>query len=215
MRVDYNKPYLLIVDPRINVKNHIFYDYKNRTTDLHIFMSGKSLPANDLGKMKYSQSPETYDLMVYSNVIDENLLSYDYFPSLLPAPIVNKRCLDILKQICGSDFQYFPITISNEHQSKKPIILINQYWLINITKTIDSIDLEKSTYCFDEYGSIDSFDSMYFKNNKFLEGQPYIARERLYPSNIVVSDFLKSEFDKHKIEGCKFITDEEYNKIIL
>lgn len=118
-------------------------------TDSLIFMRGKRLPCEDVGQIKCSLDPKEYDLIFVSEVRPEEFTKFNCLPNNAASmpPLVNKKVLDILNKHCHEDIQAFPATIIPDKNSKYSFEN-HDYWLINITKLVDAIDLEKSALSF-------------------------------------------------------------------
>ncbi len=212
MREYYPKLYILNYDTNVPYKYFAVYDHKERTTEDLIFMSGERLPKSDIGQLNYSQDPSTYDLIYSVNAERKDLSKYDYLPSS-PSPIINKKALDILLNLCPNDFQFFPVCLESGEMVKEPFIIENEFWLININKLVDTIDLENSTLTLDDDNKIEDIRHLVFKERSMQDRAIHLARERLYRPHIIASLQLKEAFEKHKIKGCEFLTDEQYNRL--
>lgn len=210
--INYSKPYKLEYDSSTPQSCRAYYDHKIRQTNYIIFMEGIILPGTDEGRIKFSQDPSTYDLIYDIETDEERVRKYDYLPVYTPAPVINTRTLKILQELCPDNFQAFPAIIESSEKAKRSFKIENEYWVINITKLIDTIDMEKSKLKLDEGGEIEDIRYLVFKEGVMQEGSILLARERLYRPHIMVSSILKEAFEKHKIKGCEFVTDEQYNR---
>lgn len=209
----YNKPYLWEDAAKIPQMCYAYYNWRERQTNYSIFMSGSALPKPDIGKVHYSQDPNTYDLIFDVQAEETRIRDYDCLPNNSTAPLVNKRVLNILESLCPHDFQAFPAIIRN--QGKKgvmPYSIEGEYWVVNIVNVIDAIDITNSRLTFDEDEDINDIRSINFKEGVLQEGSILLARERLYNPHIMVSPRIKEAFKAAKIKGASFVTDEEYNR---
>ena len=176
-------------------------------------MSGKPLPKPDIGQMPYSQDPATYDLIFDVQVEEARIRSYDCLPNNAAGPLVNKRVLQLLQEMCPNDFQAFPAIIhSRQHKPITPYVIENEYWLINVTKLVDCINTDHSQLTFRDNGDIEDIRFIAFKESCMQNGPVLLARERRYRAHIFVSPLIKDAFKKAKIKGARFVTDEEYNR---
>jgi hypothetical protein len=213
MSESYNKPYLWKRDPRIPEKCYGFYNWKERKTDSLIFMEGINLPASDIGKIHFSQDPATYDLVFDVQVEEARIRSYDCLSNNTAGPLVNKRVLELLQEMCPNDFQAFPAVIrSKQDKPITPYVIKDEYWLINVTKLVDCIDTDHSQLTFRDNGEIDDIRAIVFKEGCMQNDPVLLARERRYRPHIFVSPLIKDAFKKAKIKGARFVTDEEYNR---
>jgi hypothetical protein len=213
MSKSYNKPYLWKRDPRIPEKCYTYYNWKERKTNYLIFMEGIQLPASDIGKIHFSQDPATYDLIFDVQVEEARIRSYDCLPNNAAGLLVNKRILELLQEMCPNDFQAFPAIIRS--RKDKPIeayVIEDEYWLINVTKLVDCINIDQSQLTLDDNGEIEDIRSIVFKGGCMQNGPILLARERRYVPHILVSPLIKDAFKKAKIKGARFVTDEEYNR---
>ena len=212
MSQHYPKLYILNYAYDVPYKYFAVYDHEKRETENVIFMSGKRLPKSDVGRLRYSQDPSTYDLIYSVNAERQELFKYDYLPSS-PAPIVNKKALDVLLELCPNDFQFFPVIIESGSKVKTPFMIKNDYWLININKLVDAIDLESSQLTFSHENEIEDIRHIILEEQSLSSEKIHLARERSYRGLMLASPELKDAFVKHKIKGCQFLTDEQYNQI--
>ena len=198
-----------------NCKNKHIMDYnwrprKERITDIYIFMGGKHLPSQDVGRLRYSQDPKDYELIFQSACQPKEFLKFDCLPNNGTAPLVNKKVLDIFNKLCPNDIQAFQATIIPDKKSKHNFEN-HDYWLINITKQIDVIDLENSELSFFEEApsSISSIKRLVFLNNVNTD-TCFIARVPNRCSLEIVSPSLAKAFKDAKVTGVSFIEDKEY-----
>lgn len=212
MNLYYPKLYILNYAYDVPHKYFAVYDHEKCATENMIFMSGKRLPKPDVGKLRYSQDPSTYDLVYSVNAERTELSKYDYLPSS-PAPIVNKRILDVLLELCPDDFQFFPVIIESGSKVKTAFIIENEYWLININKLVDALDLENSELTFSHENEVEDIRYILLKEQLLSSEKIHLARECSYRGLMLASPELKNAFVKHKIKGCQFLTDEQYNKV--
>lgn len=189
-------------------KLFVLYDWKVRKTDKIIFWQGRSLPF-DSGNPNMEctkQDPKDYDLILSTEGEEERLLKYDLLPNTMGTPIVSKRALDLLLDLCPKDIQAFPAVIEGRN-AKHPFVN-HDYVVLNITHTVDAIDREKSILRFYEDNiEIKRIKSLVFKEN--CMNSHHISRLKGYEQDILVSPTLVDLFKKHKIKGALFLTDEQ------
>lgn len=191
-------------------KHILDYKWRERVTDIYIFMGGKILPSPDVGRLRYSQDPKDYDLIFESACQPKEFLKFDCLPNNGTAPLVNKKVLDIFNKLCPNDIQAFQATIIPDKKSKHRF-QNHDYWLINITKQMDVIDLENSELSFFEEApsSISSIKRLLFLNNVNTD-TCFIARAPNRCSLEIVSPSLAQAFKDAKVTGVRFIEDKEY-----
>lgn len=149
-----------------------------------------------------------YNLTFYSKVSEARLVKLDALPTTLVSPVVNKKIIDILKEICGKDvFQELPVHIKNDPEVKKITPFCNNdYYLINILKSEDVIDLQNSMPKYSTKKEfIIGFNKMRFKS-ECMSGQ-HLVRAKNFPPMIVASRELGIVFNKAKIKGIEFYPD--------
>ncbi len=197
-----------------NFKERHYMDYNwrpmNERTNSYIFMGGRFLPCQDIGNLKYSQDPKDYDLTFASECLPKEFKRFDCLPNNGQAPLVNQKVLDILSRLCPDDFQAFPVVIVPEPGS--PHSFENHdYWLINITKQVEAIDLEKSILSFFEEmpNRVSSIKKLLFLNDKQFE-TPLIARIINDRSFEIVSPPLAQALKESNVTGVQFIEDKDY-----
>lgn len=193
-----NKPYVWWDAGNYPDQGLLEYNWRKQKTDDLIFMRAHSVPA------------ENYNLVLQCGIAEEKFKKFDILPNLTVAPIVNKHTVKILSQICPDNFQAFPVTIIN-----KPTITTYEnydYFLLNITQEVDSIDRNKSYLKFwDDGKDIRSIRKLVFKPGS-MNGV-YLAREKYFHPLLLISPTLVKVFQKEKIKGGRFITDlEAYNE---
>ncbi len=205
----YFKPYHF--SPYFKAWKHIIqFKSTERKTKALIFSNGKILPF-DSGNpnLEYTkQDPATYDLIFHAEVEPSVFCQYDNLKTMngMGLLLVNKKIITILQEICPDDFQVFPATIISD-KPKKFQFENHDYFVVNLTKTVDVVDEENSTFTCYENGNLDKIYKLtYIKNGM---GNAHIARQYNYRGEILVSPELAKRFKKEKVTGVKFKTDEE------
>ena len=162
-------------------KGLLEYDWRRRKTDRFIFMRSQFV------------SEDNYDLILECGIKEDRFQEFDILPNNIGSPIINQRTIKILSQICPDDFQAFPVTIIN-----KPKIIDyenHEYFLINITQEVDSIDREKSYLKFWEDGKrIRDIRKLFFKPG--CMGAIHLAREQYFHPLELISPTLVKAFKK-------------------
>ncbi|MDP3371288.1 MAG: hypothetical protein Q8S21_00095 [Candidatus Paracaedibacteraceae bacterium] len=207
--MSYNKPYLLCSSYR-TPKHMVNYKWRERTTDPFIFSQGNYLPydsGNDNLECTKTD-PSTYDLIFHSEVKPSVFTQYDNLANngggLL---LVNKKIIDILLQVCPDDIQIFPAIILPENP-KKMTFENHNYWVLNLTKTVDVIDKENSTYTQLENLGLKFPKTVTYVQNSM--GDVHIGRQYNYQPDVIASPELVKIFKREKITGLKFKKDNEY-----
>lgn len=203
------KPLIWRDAQNIEPDGHALFDNSLRKTDSYIFMGGKSLPNADIGELKYSQDPKDYDLIYTYRYSESHLKRFDCFPNTGQSPLVNRKVVDILNKLCPDDIQAFPATILPEpnsfHKFKN-----HDYWVINITKSLDAIDKEESNL---KYFS-ESLGGLPFGAKKLrlkpYEDKYYIARDKTLNTIELVSPALVQALKEVCVTGVEFIEDKDY-----
>lgn len=202
----YNKPYLWTYPGNFPQKAFLDYKWRQRKTNSYIFMQGLHLPC-DIGNPNFTatqQNPKDYDLQLEAQVTEEKLVTYDVLPNNTPAPVVNKRVLNLLMKYCPDDIQAFPVVIRNENP-KLPDFENHDYFLINITRLISDFDKENSRITY--HDGIEDVKKLRLKENCIPEYA--LARLEIFKPHEIVSPKLVSLFKKEKITGVKFEKDYE------
>ena len=125
------------------------------------------------------------------------LKKFDVLPNNSGAPLVNMQVISLLNEICKSSFQIIDVEIQTEDG------LLEGIKLLNITRLINTIDLEKSKYSLISGSkNIRSFQNKVHK----LEEIPsnLLARELLFKSHITVANDIFEAFSFYKIKGVQF-----------
>jgi hypothetical protein len=207
----YTKPYLLETTYRTD-KHMVDYQWKERKTKAFTFTYGKYLPC-DTGNpnLEYTKNdPKDYDLIFHAEVEPSIFCQYDNLANngngLL---LVNKKIIDILTSVCPNDIQTFPAVIVPEKPNKMTFEN-HDYWVLNLTKTVDVIDEEHSVYDVAFENRITNIKKICFieENNYNF----YIGRQYNYPLHVILSPELVKIFKNEKVTGVKFIKDSEFSR---
>lgn len=183
-------------------KSILLYDNEKRETHHLVFKKGIKLPAADIGENHYSQDPSTYNLIFESRIPEERLLKWDALPNSVLLPLVNKRCLAVLQDLCPGDFQYFPAVIRNENNKIEPFEN-HDYVLVNVAVNVPGVNEALEPIKLNEYGNIGNLKEVTL-DDAFMEGH-HLARLTLYRPVIIASSKLVEIFQKEKIKGFRFV----------
>jgi hypothetical protein len=193
-----NKPYVWRSSSHYPRRAYLEYNRREGGADQYIFLQASSVKETN------------YDLILRCKAKDDVFTKFDVLENSTVAPIVNKKVVDLLNNVCPTDFQYFPVTIINFPDTEEYIN--KDYYLLNITKHVDSVDRSIS-YIETREGDVDikSINKLYFKPD--CMGSVHLARERYFHPLKLVSPFLVKEFKNHKIKSVNFLTDiESYHR---
>ena len=134
----------------------------------------------------------------------EKILKWDFLPNNSDSPLVNKKGLDFISELCPNEFEYYDTIIEAADG------IITDFKIINILVSVKIADEEKTIYYELSDGFICGYKKLVAKDNP-LEGHNMvrdILTER--PSvGIYVSPYFKSEYKKRKLKGASF-DDAEY-----
>lgn len=133
----------------------------------------------------------------------EKILKWDFLPNNSGSPLVNRKGLNFINELCPSEFEYFDTII------EAPDGIITDYKIINILVSVKIAD-EKKTIYKDLGDFICGYRKLVAKDNP-LEGHNMV-RDILDESpsaGIYVSPYFKSEYKKRKLKGASF-DDVEY-----
>jgi hypothetical protein len=207
----YTKPYLLETTYRTD-KHMVDYQWKERKTKAFTFTYGKYLPC-DTGNpnLEYTKNdPKDYDLIFHAEVEPAIFCKYDNLANngngLL---LVNKKIIDILTSVCPNDIQTFPAVIVPEKPNKMTFEN-HDYWVLNLTNTVDVIDEDHSEFERWEDGDLKNLKKVMYKENS-MNGV-HIGRQYNYLGSVILSPELVKIFKKEKVTGVKFIKDSEYSR---
>ena len=207
------KPLIWTNTQDVKSDGYALFDNTMRKTNSYIFMSGQPLPNKDIGNLEYSHDPKNYDLIYTYRYSELHLRRFDCLPNTGQAPLVNQKILDILNKLCPNDIQAFPVTIVPESPSKHTFVN-HDYWLINITKLVEAIDLERSDVEFFDHDpriedAIRTIKKLAFiDSDKFAK--PLIGRINNKRSMEIVSSSLAEAFKEAKVTGVEFREDKDY-----
>jgi hypothetical protein len=207
--MNYNKPYKLWPSS-VPYRHYMLFPTEERNTDSYIFTYGRKLPFKLEGSnyTKTLQDPIEYDLVYLSKVEPEIFMKYDFLPTDKSALVVNKKVKHILSELCPDDVQFFEATIVPEN-SKKMTFENHDYWVLNLTKTVDVIDEEHSVFERWEDGDLKNIKKVTYIENRMANIQ--IGRQKTYLSSVILSPELVKRFKAEKITGVKFLKDCDYN----
>ncbi|WP_298627856.1 DUF1629 domain-containing protein [uncultured Legionella sp.] len=184
-----------------NCTNKMIAEYnRNRSPDRFLFLNGAEVAFNEI-KSKCVFEHEMTKIEVISK--------FDAIPNNCASPLVNQKIIDLLIKLAPDEVQFF----DTEVHCKDGVI--NDYKLLNVTKTFVGIDHEKSICEFmggNAPNTILGFKYLTYKPN--CMGSLQIARDKEYISNLLVSEKIKQEFERKKIKGIWFSTPEEWYSLV-
>jgi hypothetical protein len=136
----------------------------------------------------------------------EKLCGYDCLPSNGGAPLVNKKIIEILREIAPSDVQFFPATVMCLDGE------LEGYFFLNVTHLIQGIDHDQSIYSLldlpDGAKIIYTVRKLVLKEGCMKDHD--LARDQDLKSNLLVSQKIYDAFQAAKIKGVRLVTPDEY-----
>ncbi len=136
----------------------------------------------------------------------EELCGYDCLPSNGGAPLVNKKIIEILREIAPSDVQFFPARIMCLDGE------LEGYFFLNVTHLIQGIDHDQSIYSLLDLpggAKIISTVRKLVLHENCMNGHD-LARDQDLQSNLLVSQKIYDAFQAAKIKGVRLVTPDEY-----
>lgn len=131
------------------------------------------------------------------NTVSSRLQKYGVLPNNAGSPLVSLEVGELLSDICKESIQL----IDTELQTKND--LLTGYKLLNITKLVSSINLEKSSYSLiTGSNNIRSFQKRIHTLNGISSN--LLAREKLCKSHIIIANDVFESFSSYKIKGVQF-----------
>jgi len=125
------------------------------------------------------------------------LKKFDVLPNNSGAPLVNMKVISLLNEICKNSFQIIDAEIQTEDG------LLEGIKLLNITRLINTFNLEKSKYSLITGSkNIRSFQKKVHKLEKINSN--LLAREELFKSHITIANDIFEAFSFFKIQGVQF-----------
>ena len=201
-------------DKRVAERRMIAHEEK-----LFNLYSGEGVPQKSFAVYDNERSFDRFELMhcvELKNIKDkkfiftvknpiEKILKWDFLPNTSDSPLINKKGLDFMNELCHNEFEYFDTII------EAPDGIINDYKIINILISTRVDDENKTEYKFWKNAK-DSYKKLVAKDNP-LEGHNMV-RDKFMCTSIYVSPYFKSEFQKRKLKGA-FFDDAEYPHTLL
>jgi hypothetical protein len=190
----YKKPYIWRLP---FAPNSQIVEYRSQEkTMYYIFLRGISLPAPDIGGLRFSQDPATYDLVFEAECAEEKFAKAGVISNTASALLVSTEVLEVLKDICPDDFQAFP-TLVRGVNTKYPPFELTHFWLLNITNLSGKLDVERSEKC-----------SQIVLFPDHMEGH-HLSRLTEDRYKIIISQTLRKALKKLKVKGLTFEKDAE------
>ena len=170
------------------------YD-KNISPDRFLLIAGRFLESNEFNPIS----------TVNFEISKKKVLALDCLSNNTQVPLVNNRIKEILENFAPNNIQFFPAKIVCADGE------IEGYSFLNITHLIKGIDHEKSIYT--KMRMVDAISMFHYLTYKEgCMGEHQLARDEEYPGNLLVSEKIKSIFEKEKVTGICFIRPEDYYK---
>jgi hypothetical protein len=166
---------------------------RDLSPDRFLLYDGRELSAQE-----FSPVP-----IVEFEVPKNRLLKFDCLPNNSSIPLVNNRVKLILENLAPDEVQFFPAKLYCEDGE------LEGYYFLNITKTIVGIDHEKSI-CkkMKTVDAIGGFRCLTYKP-VCMDGYQ-LARDKEYLMHLLISQKIKSIFEKERITGARLIRPEDY-----
>lgn len=121
--------------------------------------------------------------------------------------LVNKKVINILASVCPDDIQLFPSIIFPENP-KKITFENHDYWVLNLTKTVDVIDQRNSTFELWQDKDLKRIKKVTFIEDNM--NNVHIGRQYNNLDSVILSLELVKILKKEKVRGVKFIKDFEF-----
>ncbi|MCG1021467.1 imm11 family protein [Sutcliffiella horikoshii] len=153
-------------------------------TDRFLFREGKKLLKEEVVSPK----------IIFE--CDEKYL-YDVLPNNGFLLIVSEKVIEILNENCPDDIQIFEASVYAKNGR------VPNYFLLNVLNSIEVLDKVESKYTtIRGTDAILSLDKIVYKGN--LEHHYHILRNKDYKSHVLVSDSIKTAFEKKRVKGVQF-----------
>ena len=149
--------------------------------------------------------PESIDkpLVFDLNINQKEVLQFDNIINGIGCLVVNQKLEKILSLLIPNDLQFF------DTQIKCKDGIITNYKLVNILKSVEGVDHEKSNYWnmvnIDEIGG---FHRLVLKENCMQKNK--LARLAEFPGHILATEEIKQAFEAEKVTGLRFVVPEAY-----
>ncbi|MCE2951943.1 MAG: imm11 family protein [Alphaproteobacteria bacterium] len=191
----YTKPYIWRL-PFVPNSQITVYNWRERITNYLLFQEGIRLPGTDMGRLRFSQDPATYDLIFDAECAEEKLTKMGVISNTASALLVNSEVLKVFKEVCPDDFQAFP-TLVRGVNPKYPPFELTHFWLLNVTNLSGKLDVERSKKC---------KQLVLFPDH--MEGH-HLSRLTEDRHEIIISQTLYKALKKLKMRGLIFEKDAE------
>jgi len=163
------------------------------STDRFIFMQGKPVTKEEITK------PLIFEL----KITQAEIMKYDAIPNNSSSPLVNQKIVNILQELAPEDVQFFDAEIRCKDGDLK------DYKLLNIARSIEGIDHEKSIYRRDKFaGLITIIKYLTYLPNCMKNYK--LGRDKELIGNILVTEEIKQAFENAKIKRLRIVRPEEY-----
>ncbi len=142
-----------------------------------------------------------WDNVVFEYNSTKGSVLTDYLANLYRWPIVSSFFRKLTYELIKNQVQYLPIKVIDNFTK----VEINSYYVVNIVKTIDALDLEKSKYDIFELDDkkFISVEKYALRDNKICGVHIFRLKEDVIP--IFVSDSIKKIIESNNLVGFKFL----------
>lgn len=144
--------------------------------------------------------PVIYNHPIYYTIdkIDPYIDKYDLLPTLGPL-LVSKKFRNTFSFLENSELQFFNAVITDKKGNQ-----INNFFALNITNTLECLDLNKSVIETTRYG-IRTMKKIFFLTDALNNFS--IVRMKEHKSYIVVTEEFKNICEKSNLKGIRFLSE--------
>ncbi|WP_146204492.1 imm11 family protein [Massilia glaciei] len=140
--------------------------------------------------------------VVHFSITAKQLLVYDCLPNSALVPLLSKRLIHALRELCEDDFQSIPtVVVATDMQ-------LDDYSFLNATTCVPAIDHACSNYFMvPETEQIMGFRKLRHRPNCL--GERHLARDVEYRSHLLASEKVLGLLRRLKAKGAELLTAEE------
>lgn len=156
---------------------------------------------NDLDYFELSNGQSiVYNKPVFYTVdkIDTYIDKYDLLPTLGPL-LVSSRFKNIFSYLENTEMQFFNAIITDKSGNN-----IKDFYTLNITNTINCLDLDKSIIEMTKYGTR-NMKKKFFRTNALADFS--IVRMKEHKSYVVVTEEFKNRCQAARLKGIEFLEE--------
>ncbi|MGD9153956.1 MAG: hypothetical protein PVG90_00435 [Bacillota bacterium] len=114
---------------------------------------------------------------------------------VLHLPVFSENAINMLNDLIVDNVEYLPINCPGKVK----------YWCVNVLKSIDCINFEKSKVIRFSSGRIMAFDKYVFKNDDLFKNVNIFKIPDLKNSDVFVSENFVEKVKKADLEGFEFV----------